>query len=215
MGIKETLGALLRRPDRNPVIAEGKKSPEISLEQDWQRQADKLAGLYAEELKFGTHEAYIASLPKFEPQPEQFKRRFDIPVIVETRVPLKRMLKLAGIVTYFDVDSIKDWDEGEFKTPSTPYTAWVNDGTSNLNKSVKAVRESLKSDERGANIYEVIVLYLRDPKILNHHYLDVPGSRVDSDDAPSLHRWVGRPGLYRSFVDVALPRYGSVVAGKI
>lgn len=170
--------------------------------------------LFAKELGFKTKEEYITTLPKFEPQPDNWKGRFDIPAIVETRIPVKRMLELAGIGVYFDPDSIKDWENGKFKTPDKPYTVWLNDGSSNLNKSVDQVRKSLKADERGANIYEVIALYLRDPKILNHHYLDVPGSQVGSDRAPYLDRWFGQPWLGHRFVGFEYPFYGSVVAGR-
>lgn len=188
--------------------------PEISLEEEWNRQAQNLAGLFAKELKFETHEEYIATLPKFEPQPDEYRGRLDIPVIVETRVPLRRMLELSGIVSYFDVDSIEDWEKGDFETPEAPYLTWLNDGYSNLNESVSKVRESLKADERGGNIHDGIALYLRDPQILDEYYWDLPGSQVGSDRAPSLARWRGQTRLSRYFVDAEVPFYGSVVAGK-
>lgn len=195
----------------------GKKSEKTTLEAEWQRQAQNLANLFAEELKFETPEAYIATLPKFEAQKENWKGRFDIPVIVERRVPLKRMLELSGIaVPYLDVDLIKDWEKGQFKTPETPYSAWLSDGYSNLGKSVDMVRKSLQADERGGNIYDVIALCLSNPKILDYHYLDIPGSQVDSDSAPFLIRWRGeRPKLDHVFTGFADPHFGSVVAGKL
>lgn len=187
---------------------------EIFLPEELQIQSQRLAKLFAAELKYKTPEEYIATLPKFKLQLDNWKGGLCIPIIAETRVPLKRMLELAGIDFYFDVDSITDWKEGKFTTPKTPYTTWVNDGTFNLGKSVKLVRESLKAHERGANIYEVIALYLRDPEILDKHWLDIPGSQVDSDSVPFLGRWgrKGRPELSRHLADFARPHYGSVVA---
>lgn len=215
MGIKEVFGGLFRLSGRRPVDAKREHVyPKVSLDAECQGQTQRLAGLFAKELGL-TEEEYTATLPKFVPQPEQFKGRFDVPIIVETRVPLKRMLELAGIVTYFDVDSIKDWKEGKFATPKTPYTVWVNDGTSNRNKSVKTVRESLKADERGANTHEATALYLKDPKILDKYYLDILGSQVGSGSAPYLARWDGQPELHRHFVAHGDPHYGSVVAGKL
>lgn len=187
--------------------------PEIALKQEWTRQAQKLANLFAKELNFSTPEEYMATLPRFDLQPKEYKGRLDIPVIVETRVPLKRMLALAGIDTYFDVDLIKDWEKGRFRTPKAPYITWLNDGSANLNKSVANVRVALRSDERGGTDFDGIALYLKDPKILEHHFLDLPGSQVGSGSAPYLGHWDGRPRLDRLFVDDANPRYGSVVAG--
>lgn len=215
MRIRERLSNLFSPLGPRPVIAEGKKvSSEVSLKQEWDNQSQKLANLFAQELGL-TKEAYIATLPKFEPQPESWRVRFDIPVIVERRVPLKRMLELAGIVRYFDVDLIKDWEKGKFNTPKTPYATWLNDGSVNLGKSVSNVRKSLKNDERGGTVFDGIALYLKDPKILEHHYLDLPGSRVGSGRAPNLDRWSGQPKLSHDFVDDAHSRYGSVVAGKL
>lgn len=189
------------------------KSPENSLEEEWQRQASKLAGFFAEELG-KTKEEYIASLPNFETQPEEWKGRFDIPVIVETRVPLGKMLKKAGIEVYFDTNSVKDWEKNGFETPDTPYATWLNDGKVNLKKSVDAVRRVLKSDERAGTVFDGLALYLRNPEILNDHYLDFPGSQVDSDYAPCFSRWGERPLLNCSFVGNASPGFGSVVAGR-
>lgn len=192
-----------------------KISPEISLQAEWNKQVEKLAGLFAEELGFKTPKEYIETLPKFELQPKQFKDRFDIPVIVETRVPLKKMLELAGITAYFDVNSIKDWKQKQSKTPNIPYTVWLNDGSSNLNKSVDTVRKSLKSDEREANTREVVSLFLKDPKILGKHYLDIPGSKVGPVYSPVLDLWGGGPWLRRGWTGSAYPEFGSVVAGKL
>lgn len=215
MGIKEVWSGFFRRPESRPVTAEGKKVySEVSLNAEWQEQARRLAGLFATALG-KTEEEYISELPKFEPQPKQFKGRFDVPIIVETRVPLKRMLELAGINKYFDVDSIRDWERSKFNTPKIPYTTWLNDGSVNLNKSVDTVRKALKADERGGTVFDGIILCLKDPKILEHHYLDLPGSQVGSDNAPCLGRWYGQPGLDLSFVGDGNPRYGSVVAGKL
>ncbi len=187
---------------------------EIYLGEEWKRQAQNLARYFAEELRM-TQEQYIATLPTFEPQLENYKGRFDIPVIVETRISLKKMVELVGIRAYFGVNSIKDWGKGTFKTPDVPYTAWVNDGISNLNKPVSEIRKSLKQDERGATIYDGVALYLRYPEILENHFLDFPGSQVPSSFAPSLHLWLGLPMLDRYFISHADSKFGSVVAGKI
>ena len=187
--------------------------PEISLEEEWNRQSQNLAALFVKELGL-TNEQYIASLPKFELQPKEYKGRLDIPVIVETRVPLEKMLKLVGINKYFNVGLIKEWEKDKFETPKTPYTTWLNDSSINLNKSVDTVRKGLKSDERGGTVFDGIALYLRDPKILEHHFLDLPGSQVVSGRAPYLNRWNEQPRLNHFWTAHASPNGGSVVAGR-
>jgi len=186
---------------------------ELDLDSEWTNQAQKLANLFAKELKLNPQE-YIAGLPKFSPQPETFRGRFDIPVIVETRIPLARMLKLADIDCYFDSNEVKDWSKGNFKTPEKPYVAWVHDGARNRGRSVEKVRKSLAPDERGGTVFEGITLYLREPKILESHFLDLPGSQVGSAHAPSLRLWVGRLGLGCSWVGGAPPGCASVSCGR-
>lgn len=223
---KTTIGdveAFLRNQSFPKGPEEGHASKEIvDLNQEWERQAQNLARLFAKELEFKTPEEYIATLPKFEPQPEEYKGRLDIPVIVETRIPLKRMLELAGLVNYYvNVDIVTDWGEGGFATPSTTYTSWINNRTSDLGNSVNAVRKSLKVDERGANIYEGIALYLRDPKILDNPYLALPGSEVHPGSSPFLTGYTQdsrgegqRPGLASYFNFDRYPDARFAVAGR-
>lgn len=203
-------------PEFFSVSANDTKIEEIKLEREWQRQTEKLAYLFAKELGF-TREQYIGSLPKFEPQPENWKGRFDIPVIVETRISLSKMLEKAGINFHFNVNAIKDRAEDEFKTPNTPYIAWLslNAERVKLGKSAAIVRKGSKSDERGGTVREGILLFLRNPDILEVTYLYFPGSRVVSGNAPCLNRWVGLPELHQDFYNHGGPNSGSVVAGKL
>lgn len=190
--------------------------PDLDLE--WTSQAEILAKYFAKKLGFKTQEKYIATLPQSEPQPKKWRERFDVPIIVETRPPLEIMLELAGIVVSFDVNRLRDWARGNFQTPDAPYTAWVNDGSVNLNKSVDTVRNALSTDERGGTVYDGIAVYLRNREILNHHSLDFPGSEVN-DYAPNLFHWRGRKGLRprtlkSRWISKPDPRSGSVVAGR-
>lgn len=215
----EEVESFLKEKKPSSMSEEGRlKKEKIDLSQEWNRQAQNLASLFALELKFKTFKDYIATLPKFEPQPEEYGGRLDIPLIVETRVPLERMLKLAGVDADSSVDSIACWkEEDQFKTPNnSPYTTWVNDGTPNLWKSVKKVRQSLRDDERGANIYDGIALYVKDPKILDNHGLVLPGfSRVDSNGVPVLQYSNGKLGLGSIWIDSGVGvLLGSVVAGR-
>lgn len=190
--------------------------PEISLEEEWNRQAQNLARFFAKELKFETSEGYIATLPKFEPQPKKWEGRLDTPVLIETRISPKRQCELVGIQYVSDDLEKTDWNEilKNYTTPKVPYTSWLEDGRNNLKKKPENVRKNLGADEFGGTELEGIALYISNPKILEHHFLDLPGTSVGSFDASSLILWDGQPRLFYVWVGFAGPRFGSVVRGK-
>lgn len=189
---------------------------QLNLNREWERQASRLADLFASELGQSRDE-YVEGLPRFSPQPEGYKGRFDTPVIVQTstsKLTLARMLEIAGIVNYLKLENVQDWREDKFRTPNAPYITWLHDGSRNLNRSVKGVRAKLADDERGGTVFDGIALLQQDPQILKRRYLDLPGSQYGFDCAPRLGLWDGRPGLRCRFVDRAGDGWGSVVAGR-
>lgn len=190
--------------------------PKISLEEEWRRQANGFVNLgFHSELGL-TKEKYLESLPKFTPQPESFKGRLDTPVLVETRISPKLQSELVGIQHFLYGLSITDWNKSlkNYTTPEVPYAAWLEDGRNNLNKKPKDVRSSLKADEVGGTELDGIALYISNPKILEHHWLDLSGTSVESDRAAVLRLWDGWPELNVRFVDRADPKFGSVVRGR-
>lgn len=194
------------------------ETPKTSLEAEWVKQANRLADLFAAELGFSKEE-YMDKLPKFRSQPESYQGRFNIPLLVQTPVGkliLPRMCEIAGVISYLDSKKVKDWqkDPNKFKTPVTPYVTWLHDGSMNLGRKIMDVRIGLAADERGGTVYDGLALFVQNPDILKHHYLDLPGSEVSSDYAPCLNFWYGRPELDGDWVDGADPDCGSVVAGR-
>lgn len=187
----------------------------LSLE--WQRQARRYVKLgFHTELGLSP-EDYLASLPKFEPQPESFRGRFDIPVLVETRIALFRQAELARLAYYLGGLNVRDWesDPSGYKTPDSPYTTWMQDGKTNLGRSVRAVRRTLEPDERGATVHDGVALWIVTPDLLNDHYVDLPGTSVESDFAPYLHQWHGEPEVSYVLVDFALSEFGSPSCGRV
>lgn len=190
--------------------------PEISLEEEWKRQAQKLAGFFAKELEFKTPEEYIATLPEFEPQPENWKGRLDTPVLVETRISVKRQCEIAGIQYLSDGLNKTDWNKKrkDYKTPTCPYKAWLDDGRNHMDRKPSDARSNLKVDELSGTELEGVALYISNPKILEHHYLDLPGTAVGPDRTACLRLWGGRPELDCYLVVNAHPKFGSVVRGR-
>jgi len=190
--------------------------PEISLQAEWDRQAQNLANIFSKELNFKTPQEYIATLPKFEPQPKNWKGRLDTPVIVETRASPSRQSELAGIKYFLDGLDKTDWNKNlkGYTETTVPYAAWLDDGRNYINKKVKDVRSNLKGDEIGGTELDGIALYISNPKILEHHFLDLPGTSVESNRAAGLRLWLGRPELGCGFVGGASPGFGSVVRAR-
>lgn len=190
---------------------------QLDLDSEWLDQSQKYIGLgFHTELGLKEQE-YIVSLPRFEDQPENFRGRFDLPVIVETRISPQRQAELAGL-NYFLVGlEIKDWEKDPkgYKTPDKPYIAWMNDGKLNLRKSVENVRKAHAEDERGATIHDGIALYITNSDVLKDHFIDLPGTQVGSDGAPALGLWGDGPLLVCSRVDDADPRFGSASCGRV
>lgn len=210
----------VKDPDLKSVKPAKAESPKvysvISLEAERTRQAQRYVELgFHRELGL-TEQKYIASLPKFEPQPKEFKGRLDTPLLVETRVPIERQAKLADIDYFLRGLDKKDWtdDPQGYKTPNIPYATWIDEGKRFMNRKVEDVRNELASFERGGTEFDAVALYIAKPQILQTRFLDLPGTTVGSDCAACLRRWGGRAELGRRFVDAASPRFGSVVCGR-
>lgn len=206
--VLEKVGRLI---GRHPRGGDSREKETIDLSSEWNRQARILAKLFAKELKFKTQEEYIATLPKFEPQPESFKGRLDTLLLVETRVPIERQCKLAGIdyapPHRYGIDqlsSVEDWtgDSEGYKTPNTPYATWTNtpenlnpydfsretnEGKRFLNRDVKGVRQELLADERGGTVFDGVALYIAKPQYVKDltgrgFFLELLGTSIDVQD---------------------------------
>lgn len=207
-----------RKADKpQPLRAETVKVyPEISLEEEWQRQIEGFIRLGFHTELGKTEKEYAKRFPRFTSQPDTFKGRFDTPVLVETEISPERQCELAGIQYFLDGLDKTDWNENRknYTAPEAPYPAWLNDGRDNRNKKPEDVRKKLKDDEIAGTEYDGIALYISNPEILKHHFLDLPGTTVGSDRAAYLSLWHGRPRLHRRWGGLADPRWGSMVRGR-
>lgn len=188
----------------------------LNLFAEWERQTERYVELgFHKELGL-TGEEYLVSLPQFEPQPKTFAGRFDIPLLVETRIPPSRQAQLAGLQYYLGDLNVHDWetDPKKYKTPDMPYTTWMQDEMKNLNKSVSYVRQHFASDERGATLLDGIALYIVNPNMLKNHAIDLPGTSVDAVSAPCLKLWGSRPAVDYAPVGSSFPGFGSASCGR-
>ena len=175
--------------------------PEINLEAEWQRQASKY-------IRFGFHRAlnlteedYLASLPRFEPQPEEYRDRFNVPLLVETRIPWEKQAQLASIaISDYQRSRINETKpyNARSKTPDTPYTGWFNKWGERFTQKITPLdaRKQLAADEIGGGPYEGIAMQIAHPEITRSgKYLDLIGYNVESGRVSSLYRWGGEPRL--------------------
>lgn len=199
------------------IAARETSGPVLGLEAEWQKQSHRFIKLGFHIERGLTEDAYLESLPRFSSQPEQFKGRFDIPILVETKIPVKRQCELAGVNYFLEGLDVKDWknDPRKYETPQDPYTTWMQDGKKNLKREVRDVRNSYAKDERGATEFDGIALYIAHSEILKDHSIDLPGTQVGSHYAAYLHLGFHGPELDDCRVDFANPDFGAASCGSI
>ncbi|MBI4096596.1 MAG: hypothetical protein HY425_02655 [Candidatus Levybacteria bacterium] len=204
-------------------FSENGNKPEKKLEIEWRRRANRFIelGFHKELIVNGnkvelTVQEYLRSLPKFEPQPKEFKGRLDTPLLVETRVPIERQAQLAGINYLLKELDKKDWpeDQKQYKTPDVPYSTWTDEGARFMNRKIMDVRQELAPDERGGTEWDAVALYIANPNILKKRFLDLPGTAVGSAHAGYLALWGDAPRLGCRWAGDAYPKYDSLVCGR-
>src|SRR3989344_7181890 len=167
--------------------------PTLELEVEWLKQANVLAELFARILGKSGDE-YRDSLPRFVPQPESYRGRLNTQVIVQVpqrRLTLRRMLAAQEVAaSRSDIKGLRHWhkDPQVFRTPDTPYTTYLDDGSRNLNRTLREVRASLKSDERGGTPFDGLALLVQNPDILRRHNLALSGFQLGPGKVPALFR---------------------------
>ncbi len=175
----------------------------------WGQQADRLAYLFAPELGL-SRDQYIDHLPQFAPQGKADKGVFDFPLLVQTATPnltLVRICEVTGInVGSPNIDEMVDWrddmiikmwrdkrsdtitsatvdwsnDPKKFRTPSAPYSTWINTRIQKDNSAYQT-RAGLTSQERGGTIYDGLSLLIQKPELLDREGLALPGSEYFFD----------------------------------
>lgn len=214
----ELTGAALLTPSVDSIYEES-FTPE-KLQAEIEKQAKKY-----QELEFHKHKSTKMSAGRLKdlvmgliiPQPETFTGRFGIPVVVFGQISPKDQAELLGLNYYLGGLKISDWpdDPRGYTTPVNPYMTWMQDGKKNLKKSVSTVRANLQEDERGATIHDGIALYIANPNVLKDHFIDLPGTKVESDFAPDLYVWHDRPRLHYDRVGGAYPGFGAASCGRV
>lgn len=133
---------------------------------------------------------YMASLLELGSQPEAFKDRFDVPVLVDPRLPVDSLCKKVGID--YGLSDFSEWpeDPGRYQTPGEPYWTWTHNGLIYRGLSVGESRTGLAADERGATVYDGVAFYVAYVygRLQRFYPVRLPGTRVGSYDSCYLMR---------------------------
>lgn len=172
-GARRVRGQDIAMPRRQTALRRESRADESERD----RQAHLLAKLFSIELGYPSEEDYIESLPQFPIADNNTLERFNLGIIVETRVPWERQAEILNIRVNDELHwrasakgevEVKDWQEDPFRfeTPEEPYVALMPSPTSpNPTKPIDT-RRSLEADERGGTIYDGIALYIAHPELI-------------------------------------------------
>ncbi|MEU7815957.1 hypothetical protein [Pseudonocardia sp. NPDC049154] len=198
---------------------------------EWRRQADRLAAAgFAAELGLSA-EDYLASLPRFGPQPASYRGRFDAPVLVETRIGWERQYALLGIrISAFMAFFPPPVPVGpDSVAPEVPYTAWFTRWGQRFTEPTAPdeARAALAPDEVGANLQEGGAVVAAFPELVDSaRFFDLIGMVSPADEVggevsfpalertPGICRWRGRAEFACNLYPLAFSVFRPLVRGR-
>lgn len=126
------------------------------------------------ELDYGSFKDYLATVPPVPDWPAKWKKTFDRTVLVDARLPLRRMCELCGIDYLGDDDTWVDF----IPEKARQGVYWMNcqAGDKKRGQNVRDCRKAFASFETGLSAVEGIALFLQERSILEDYFLVLPGS---------------------------------------
>jgi hypothetical protein len=125
-----------------------------------------LAHGFHTELGMTADDDYRASLPQLSEQPGAYIGRFDLPLVVETRIDWPRQADLVGITTSgFSPDNLPRPVSERSRVPTQPYAGWWSRWGQRFPDPIAPAdaRAQLREDEVGGNPHEAIAMHLAYP----------------------------------------------------
>lgn len=186
--------------DINSALLETPTTKEDSL---WGAQIERLINLgFHAELGM-SEDNYRASIPAFNPQPERFRGRFAIPVLVDPRVSLQRQLELSRTVVDPDVaqanlTKLSLAENSKPYVPQKPYQVWIRAFTEDFRRVSKTGMIPSRSnrdfafDERGLTVIEGIALLREFPNLLYTNKSFGGDSSVPAGTIPLFDSFIDR-----------------------
>ncbi len=162
-------------------------------------------------------EDYRKLWPTSVVQPVEYAGRLDLPLLVDTTIPLNRLVVLNhNVVEHINLLSCRDMVNAPCHASGamcTRYIAWVQTHRW-LGRKVADVRKEMAADEVGLVIVEGLHLPGQCESLLRKQGVDIPGSRCGEAYAPCVD-WFDdvRPRVCASLVEYANAFYGSASRG--
>lgn len=181
------------------------------LQTIWERQVDRLIELGFNDEVGKSSFSYRKQLPMFPSPPQDYAGRFDIPLLVDPRISLKRLHRIAGIHSTIHEEHIVN----VVKIPEVPYAIWTHDGNRYRKHSVKDAIRHFQYDELPSPLVEVIALFLQYPQIFHDHGIDATGSVYGKESVPCINTFFGKPELSLGAIDHPDSRWGALSRGVI
>jgi hypothetical protein len=193
-----------------PAAAAALYPPSFELDPEWERQVAAYVEIGIPHALGLTRDEYISSIPRLVPPPAEYVGRFDVPILVETRLSWRRIADLAGIETTIADRGFKFTARDErSQGPAEPYSGWFNQwGRRFVNPiaPLDAFKE-LGDDEIGASVHDLIAMEIAHRQLSsNARYFEAIGYRSLLRD-PALEvlpeRVARAPMINRTRRDVA------------
>ena len=105
-------------------------------------------------------------------QPEEYKGVFDLPVFVETRIPIKEQLKLLRIDDYINAANLSNLNE----EINSPYVVWTHDLSLHAGKTISETFSSYLEIETGCTAIEVIAFAVHYSLLCEGKGIDAPST---------------------------------------
>lgn len=149
----------------------------------------------------------------FNVQPESYQGRYDIPIVVNPRIPLTVLFRALGVRELIS-------SENFINTPppvsNIPYLIWIAQESRHSEQSVEDVKAKLQSDETevSVNLIELAAVYLGHPEFFIRRAL-IAGESSYGEYNPYISTFAKQPELFVVRPNFRLARYEVLTRGRI
>ena len=128
-----------------------------------------LVGIGVPELLHLSPQQYMETLSyDAEPTCPEYRNRFDLPVMVDTRLPFSDLLSKAGIINYLDLDAISHISNSHLG----PYVYCTHDSRKYSSHTAATAIAAFTPDEEGCTLQELAFFYLFYPQLFEGLAID-------------------------------------------
>lgn len=203
------------------------EGPRGDLDAEWSRLSSSFVRCgYHHELGMAEQD-YLATLPRLGLQPPQYRGRFDVPLVVETRIPWERQAALAGVG--IGGNSATTPVYRPVHEPATAYAGWFNAWGQRFPDPVAPAdaRVQLASDEVGATVHALIAMELAHPTLnRSARFFEAIGHVLEQAAMPGLssfsrfertacvYWWRGRPEIGANLHPTAFSIFRPLARGR-